>query len=77
MDRRTPTATLAPIIPHAGQRIGSVAGPGQSPKDNAGTVLCQFTDRWGTYALVLMDDVTTRTCRGMNRGPGIGWHDLK
>lgn len=29
-----------------------------------------------SHALVLMDDGTTRTCHGMNRGPGIGWHAI-
>lgn len=65
---------LKPLIPEAGQRVGTVCGPGEFAKDRAGTVLCQVTDRWGTHALVLMDDGTTRTCHGLNRGPGIGWH---
>lgn len=63
-------------IPEAGQRIGRVCGPCQFPEDNAGIVLTQVTDRWGTHALVLMDDGTTETCHGLNSGLGIGWHLL-
>ena len=62
------------IIPLAGQRIGVECGPGEFASDNAGTVLCQYEDRWGAHALVLMDSGATRVCEGMNSGPGIGWH---
>ena len=64
----------APLIPEAGQRIGVECGPGEFAADNAGIVLCQVTDRWGTRAVVLMDTGETKTCEGLNRGPGIGWH---
>lgn len=68
---------ILPInIPPAGSRIGRVCGPGESPRDAAGTVLCQVETRFGTYSLVLMDDGTTTSCHGMNIGPGIGWHHL-
>jgi hypothetical protein len=64
------------IVPTAGQRVGVVDGPGQSPCGNAGTVLCQVQDRWGTHAVVLMDTGKTSICNGLNTGPGIGWHTL-
>jgi len=66
----------SPTIPAAGQRVGVVDGPGQFAEHNAGTVLCQIEDRWGTHALVLMDTGKTATCEGLNHGPGIGWHLL-
>lgn len=69
-------AMLPPLIPTAGQRIGVVCGPGQFPEDAAGVVLTQVTDRWGTHAVVLMDNGETKKCNGLNRGPGIGWHAL-
>lgn len=61
-------------LPEPGQRIGVVCGPGEFAKNNAGTVMCHITDRWGTHALVMMDSGKTKTCHGMNAGPGIGWH---
>lgn len=64
------------IIPAAGQRIGSVCGPGQYPKDNAGIVITQITDRWGTHAMVLMDTGAIEYCNGLKQGPGIGWHAI-
>jgi hypothetical protein len=67
----------AQIIPQAGERIGVVCGPGEFPRGNMGLVLCVVTDRWGTHAVVLMDSGETKTCHGMNRGPGIGWHYIK
>lgn len=63
----------APVLPQPGARVGSVDGPGRFPRDRAGTVLCHVTDRWGTYALVLMDDGTTSTCHGLT-AVGIGFH---
>jgi hypothetical protein len=62
------------IVPEAGARIGSVCGPCENPKDNAGTVLCQITDRWGTHAVVLLDIGKIVKVHSMNTGPGIGWH---
>lgn len=63
-------------LPAPGQRIGSVCGPGQFPSDNAGTVICHITDKWGSYALVIMDAGRTDTCHSLNNGPGVGWHAL-
>lgn len=63
-------------LPQAGQRIGRICGPGEFASDDAGIVLCQVDDRWGSHVVVLMDNGTTETCHGMNRGPGIGWHYL-
>jgi hypothetical protein len=68
------TAIKAAVIPEAGARVGSVCGPCQNPKDAAGTVMCQITDRWGTYALVMLDTGKIAKCHVINSGPGIGWH---
>lgn len=62
-------------LPAAGTRVGTVDGPCVNPKHNAGTVLCQVTDRWGTHAVVLMDSGKTQTCHGLTER-GIGWHAL-
>lgn len=62
-------------LPQAGQRVGSVDGPCVDPRDNAGTVLCQVTDRWGTHALVLMDNGTTTKVHSLTER-GIGWYAL-
>lgn len=67
---------IAPVLPEAGARIGSVDGPGVFPRDNAGTVITQYEDRWGKHALVQMDKGGTKVCESMNSGPGIGWHYL-
>ena len=69
-------AVQAPTLPAAGQRVGRVTDPGEFPRDHAGTVLTHVTDRWGSYALVLMDTGKTERCHSINRGPGIGWHAL-
>jgi hypothetical protein len=66
----------APVLPEPGQRVGVVCGPGEFARDNSGMTLCQVTDRWGTHAIILMDDGTTKTCHGLNSGPGIGYHLL-
>jgi hypothetical protein len=65
------------VLPSSGQRVGTVSGPGQFPRDNAGTVICQITDRWGTHALVMMDSGRVDTCHGLNNGAGIGWHRIQ
>lgn len=59
-------------LPEAGKRVGVVCGPCEFPEDNAGMVLCQVTDRWGTHALVLMDSGETKTCHSLTER-GIGW----
>jgi hypothetical protein len=63
-------------LPAPASRVGVVCGPGEFPEDHAGVVLCHVTDRWGSHAVVLMDTGETRTCHGLNRGPGIGWHQV-
>lgn len=63
-------------LPAPGARVGTVCGPGEFPEDNPGTVLCHHTDRWGTYALVLMDSGSTDHCHGLTE-VGIGWYLLK
>lgn len=65
----------APILPAAGTRVGIVCGPGEYPKDNAGTVLCQVTDRWGTHAVVMMDTGKINHCHGLTK-VGIGTYQL-
>lgn len=67
-------ASMRITLPEPGQRVGVVDGPGQYPEHHAGIVLCQVSDRWGTHAVVLMDDGKTETCHGLMSGPGIGWH---
>lgn len=62
-------------LPAAGQRVGTVCGPCEFPRDNAGTVLCIIEDRWGRHALVLMDSGETKTCHGLT-DRGIGWYVL-
>lgn len=77
MARRKATAVLTrPQLPAAGARVGVVCGPGEWARDNAGTVMTEITDRWGSHVLVMMDNGTVRDCHGMNAGPGIGWHYL-
>jgi len=53
-----------------------VCGPGEFPKDNAGTVLTVYEDQWGKHALVLMDSGETKTCEGLTK-VGIGWYLLE
>lgn len=65
----------AQILPQPGARVGTVDGPGVFPKDNAGTVITQVTDRWGTHAIVMMDSGKIGTCHGLTT-VGIGWHLL-
>jgi len=62
-------------LPQPGKRIGAVDGPGVFPSDNAGTVLCHVTGEFHTYALVLMDDGSTKDCHGVTER-GIGWYVL-
>lgn len=63
-------------LPKAGSRVGVVFGPGEFPKDKQGQVISHVTDRWGSYAVVLMDDGTTRTCHSLTK-VGIGWYQTK
>ena len=65
----------APVLPAPASRIGIVCGPGESPKDNAGTVLCHVTDRWGTHAVCLMDNGKIHNCHGLTE-VGIGTYQL-
>lgn len=73
MKKKTRPAITPQLLPAPGARVGSVDGPGRFPKDNAGTVLCHVSDRWGTHALVLMDAGATNTVHGLT-DVGIGWH---
>ncbi len=65
-----------PLLPAVGSRVGCECGPGQFAADHAGTVTEHVTDRFGTHAVILMDDGTTDTCYSLKTGPGIGWHQL-
>lgn len=65
--RQAQTKTL----PAPGQRIHATSGPSQY---SDGVALLHITNRFGTYALVLLDDGTTESCHSLNAGPGIGWH---
>jgi hypothetical protein len=67
--------TATKNLPAAGTRVGTVCGPCESPRENAGTVLCHNTDRFHTYAVVLMDSGTVRNCMGLTK-VGIGWYAL-
>ena len=66
----------APVLPEPGTRIGIVCGPGEFPKDHAGTVLCHVTDRWGTHAVCLMDKGPVHYCHGLT-DVGIGTYQLE
>lgn len=63
-------------LPAPGCRIGSVCGPGEYARDNAGTVICHIEDRWGQHAVVMMDSGRVDTCHGLKDGHGIGWHPV-
>ncbi len=63
------------ILPEAGARVGVVDGPGVFPKDNAGTVITQVTDRWGSHAVVMMDSGKIAYCHGLTK-VGIGYYLL-
>jgi hypothetical protein len=63
-----------------GQRVGTVTGPCERPKDNAGTVTQKVEDRWGVHLVVQFDEDSRRgavieTCHGFTK-VGIGWYDL-
>lgn len=68
---------IAQKLPSVGQRVGAVDGSCQSPRNNAGTVTEVVTNRWGTHAVVQMDDGSKETCHGLNSQPGIGWFLLE
>lgn len=70
-------AMVAKVLPKAGDRIGRVCGPGQFPEDDAGVVLSVVSDKWGDYAMVLLDSGQVVSCHGLNSGPGIGWHKVE
>lgn len=61
-------------LPPVGARIGSECGPGEFAAHNGGTVTEHVNSRFGTYAVVKMDDGGEETCHGMRDAPGIGWH---
>ena len=62
-------------LPTVGARVGTVCGPCESPKDNAGMVMCHINDEWGTRAVVMMDDGKVKNCHGLTK-VGIGWYAL-
>lgn len=69
--KKAKPAITSQLLPAPGARVGIVCGPGEFPKDYAGMTMCHVTDSWGTHAVVLMDDGTTRTVHGLT-SVGIG-----
>ena len=64
-------------LPRVGDRIGIVCGPGEFPRDNAGTVVRVYANRWySNNADVLMDDGATRSWVGAYAQVGIGMYFL-
>ena len=64
-------------FPRVGDRVGIVCGPGQFPRDNAGTVVRVYADRWySNNAEILMDDGSTRSTVGAYTQIGIGVYFL-
>lgn len=59
-------------LPAPGTRVGSCDG--LSVRRN-GTVITHVTNRWGTTAMVLMDDGRIDWCNYLVK-MGIGWEDL-
>ena len=72
---KTKATVTAPTLPAPASRIGIVCGPGQWPKDNAGTVLCHVENRWGKHAVCMMDSGKIHHCHGLTK-VGIGTHQL-
>ncbi len=65
--RKVAIELTARELPPAGSRVGVVCGTGEFPRDYQGIVISHVTNRWGTHALVLMDDGKTRDCSGLTR----------
>lgn len=62
-------------FPMVGDRVGSVCGPGEFPKDNAGTVVRVYADRWyDNNADIVYDDGRTDSWVGAYCSVGIGVH---
>lgn len=72
MRKSTQSAISTPVLPTPGQRV-HLNGGGCQYED--GMTLTQITTEWGTHALILMDNGSIKQCNGLNRRPGIGWHD--
>ena len=76
MSRAKPVSVIkTQTLPMPATRVGTVCGPCQNPRDDAGTVICHMTDRWGTRAVVLLDTGTIEYCSGLTT-VGIGWYAL-
>jgi len=73
--RKHSTAITVRALPPAGSRVSVVCGPGEFPRDYQGIVISHVTNRWGTHALVMMDDGKIRDCDGLTE-IGIGWYQL-
>ena len=61
-----------------GQRVGVVDGPGQSAKNNAGTIKRKVETEWGYSVEVEMDEDRNGprlSCSGFTK-VGIGWYLL-
>lgn len=60
-------------LPQVGDRVGFVCGPGQFPRDNAGTVTRTYSNDWyASNADIQMDDGSTRHIVGAYTTVGIG-----
>lgn len=63
------------LLPQPGDRVGSVCGPCEFPKDNAGTVITTYGNQfYNNIALVLLDKGGTATIVGEYTKVGIGWY---
>lgn len=65
-------------LPQAGDRVGFVCGPGQFPRDNAGTVTRVYSNRWyANNAEVQMDNGSVEHIVGAYTTVGIGAHLIR
>ncbi len=63
---------VANILPAPGSRVHIALSGGHFFN---GTTLFHKTDRWGTYALVLLDCGMVEHCHGLSTNGGIGWRN--
>lgn len=65
-------------LPQLGDRVGFVCGPGQFPRDNAGTVTRVYSNRWyANNAEVQMDNGSVEHIVGAYTTVGIGAHLIR
>lgn len=64
--------------PQPGDRVGIVCGPGEIPRDNAGTVIAVYADEWhASNAVILMDRGQIEYLSGTYTRTGIGCYLIK